>query len=157
MPQQKMTVCVVCCHVVMLSVVKRVNICLLLLHTLMDYNQTWVIGATWQPTFVDGVKGHTLRSKVNLFCLFLQYLQQLHFTIASKDLQFLISGNHNTLLIIVSYTDVLTIDCYLLSYTAILLIQCNLCHYAHLIIFHRIQYFVPVFINNSHLYKCQLG
>ena len=43
---------------------KRVNICLYIPHTLMDFNQTWVIGATWGPSFVDEVKGHISGSKV---------------------------------------------------------------------------------------------
>ena len=30
----------------------------------MDCNQTQVIGATWQPAFIDGVKGHKPRAKV---------------------------------------------------------------------------------------------
>ena len=47
----------------MLSVVvvcheKRVNISLYLPHALMDFNQCWVIDATWEPSFVDVVKGH---------------------------------------------------------------------------------------------------
>ena len=30
----------------------------------MDFNQSWVIDATWEPSFVDDVKGHISRSKV---------------------------------------------------------------------------------------------
>ena len=30
----------------------------------MDFNQSWVIDATWEPSFVDEVKGHISRSKV---------------------------------------------------------------------------------------------
>ena len=33
-------------------------------HALMDFNQSWVINATWEPSFVDEVKGHISRSKV---------------------------------------------------------------------------------------------
>ena len=50
-----------CC---LLSVVKRVNIWLYLPHALMDFNQSWVIDATSEPSFVDEVKGHISRSKV---------------------------------------------------------------------------------------------
>ena len=32
----------------------------------MDFNQSWVIDATWEPSFVDEVKGHITRSKVIL-------------------------------------------------------------------------------------------
>ena len=31
---------------------------------LMDFNQSWVIDATWEPSFVDDVKGHISRSNV---------------------------------------------------------------------------------------------
>ena len=44
-----------CCCLLMLSVVKRVNIWFYLPHALMDFNQSWVIVATWDPTFVDEV------------------------------------------------------------------------------------------------------
>ena len=47
-----------CCCLLMLSVVKRVNIWLYFPHALMDFNQSWVIDATWEPSFVDEVKGH---------------------------------------------------------------------------------------------------
>ena len=30
----------------------------------MDFNQSWVIDATWEPSFVDKVKGYISRSKV---------------------------------------------------------------------------------------------
>ena len=40
------------------------NIWLYLPHALMDFNQSWVIDATWEPSFVDVVKGHISRSKV---------------------------------------------------------------------------------------------
>ena len=31
----------------------------------MDFNQSWVVGVTWEPSFVDEVKGHNIpRSKV---------------------------------------------------------------------------------------------
>ena len=43
---------------------KQVNIWLYLQHALMDFNQSWVIDATWEPSFVDEVKGHILRLKV---------------------------------------------------------------------------------------------
>ena len=46
---------------------KRVNIWLYILylpHALMDFNQSWVIGAAWEPSFVAEVKGHMSRSKV---------------------------------------------------------------------------------------------
>ena len=58
-----------CC--LLLSVVcreKRVNIWLYLPHVLMDFNQSWVIDATWKPSFVDEVKGHISRSKVISLC-----------------------------------------------------------------------------------------
>ena len=42
---------------------KGVNIWLYLPHGLMDFNQSWVIDATWEPSFVDVVKGHISRSK----------------------------------------------------------------------------------------------
>ena len=45
-----------CCWLLMLSVVKRVNIWFYLPHALMDFNHSWVIGATWDPAFVDEVK-----------------------------------------------------------------------------------------------------
>ena len=48
----------------LLSVVKMVNIWLYLPHALMDFNQSWVIDATWEPSFVDEVKGNISRSKV---------------------------------------------------------------------------------------------
>ena len=58
-----------CCLLMLLSVdvacrEKRVNIWLYLPHALMDFNQSWVIDATWEPSFVDEVKGHISRSKV---------------------------------------------------------------------------------------------
>ena len=43
---------------------KRVNIWPYLPHALMDLNQTWVMDATWEPSFVDEVKGHIPRLKV---------------------------------------------------------------------------------------------
>ena len=52
------------CCLLLLSVVKRANIWLYLPHALMDFNQSWVIDATWEPSFVDEVKGHISRSKV---------------------------------------------------------------------------------------------
>ena len=30
----------------------------------MDLNQSWTIGKTWEPSFVDEVQGHISRSKV---------------------------------------------------------------------------------------------
>ena len=58
-------VVVVCwCCLLLLSVVKRANIWLYLPHALMDFNQSWVIDVTWEPWFVDEVKGHISRSKV---------------------------------------------------------------------------------------------
>ena len=30
----------------------------------MDFDQSWVIGATWEPSFVDEIKDHIPRSKV---------------------------------------------------------------------------------------------
>ena len=33
-------------------------------HALMHFNWSWVIYATWEPSFVDKVKGHISRSKV---------------------------------------------------------------------------------------------
>ena len=50
--------------VVVLSVVKRVNIWLYLLNALMNFNQSWIIDATWEPSFADEVKGNKSRSKV---------------------------------------------------------------------------------------------
>ena len=52
-------VCWCCC-----PLWKRVNIWLYLPHALMDFNQSWVIDATWKPSFVDEVRGHISRSKV---------------------------------------------------------------------------------------------
>ena len=52
------------CCLLMLSVVKRVNIWLYLPHALLDFNQSWAIDATWEPSFVEEVKGHIPRSKV---------------------------------------------------------------------------------------------
>ena len=52
------------CCCMLLSVVKRVNIWLYRPHALMDFNESWVIDATWEPSFVDEVKGHISRSKV---------------------------------------------------------------------------------------------
>ena len=43
---------------------KHVNIWLYRPHTSMDFNQSWVIDATWEPSFVDEVKGYISRSKV---------------------------------------------------------------------------------------------
>ena len=37
---------------------KKVNIWLYLPHALMDFNQSWAIDSTWEPLFVDEVKGH---------------------------------------------------------------------------------------------------
>ena len=55
---------VVCCRLLWNSV----NIWLYLphhqWHALVDFNQSWVIYATWEPSFVDEVKGHISRSKV---------------------------------------------------------------------------------------------
>ena len=48
----------------LLSVVKRANIWVYLPHALMNFNQSWVIDATWEPSFVDEVKVHISRSKV---------------------------------------------------------------------------------------------
>ena len=61
---------VVVCHE------KRVNIWLYLPHDLVDFNQSWVIGATWKPSYtwfidkiwkpsyVHAVKDHKSKSKV---------------------------------------------------------------------------------------------
>ena len=54
--------CSSCC--LLLSVVKRVNIWLYLPHALMGFNQSWVIDATWEPSFVDEVKSRISRLKV---------------------------------------------------------------------------------------------
>ena len=43
---------------------RQVNIWIYLPHALMDFNQSWVKGATWEPSFADAVKGHISRSKV---------------------------------------------------------------------------------------------
>ena len=51
------------CYLLVSVVKKRVNIWLYLPHALMDFNQSWVIDATWEPSFVE-VKGHISRSKV---------------------------------------------------------------------------------------------
>ena len=53
---------IVCCVLMLLW--KRVNFWLYLPHALMDFNQSWVIDATWEPSFVDEVKSHISRSKV---------------------------------------------------------------------------------------------
>ena len=53
-----------CCCLLMLSVVKRVNIWLYLPHALVDFNQSLVIDAIWEPASVDEVKSHISRSKV---------------------------------------------------------------------------------------------
>ena len=50
---------VVCCCCLLWEQVK-----IWLPHALMDFNQSWVIDATWEPSFVDKVKGHISRSKV---------------------------------------------------------------------------------------------
>ena len=42
-----------CCLLMLLYVVKRVNIWLYLPHALKHFNQSWVIDATWEPSFVD--------------------------------------------------------------------------------------------------------
>ena len=42
----------------------QVNIWLYLPRALMDFNQSWVIDATWEPSFVDEVRGHISWSKV---------------------------------------------------------------------------------------------
>ena len=41
---------------------KQVNKWLYLPHALMDFNQSWVTDTTWEPSFVDEVKGHISRS-----------------------------------------------------------------------------------------------
>ena len=63
-----------CCCLLLLVVIvvcrcclllwKQVNIWLYLPHALMDFNQSWVIDATREPSFVDEVKCHISRSKV---------------------------------------------------------------------------------------------
>ena len=53
-----------CCCLSVVVKTKWVNIWLYLPHALMDFNQSWVIDAKWEPSFVDEVKGHISRSKV---------------------------------------------------------------------------------------------
>ena len=51
-----------CCYLLLLW--KQINIWLYLLHALMDVNQSLVIDATWEPSYVNEVKSRILRSKV---------------------------------------------------------------------------------------------
>ena len=50
----------VCC----LLLWKQVNVCIYFPHTLMDFNETWVIDVRWKPLFIDEAKGHIPRAKV---------------------------------------------------------------------------------------------
>ena len=61
-PLLSVVVVVCCCHCLLW---KRVNIWLYLPHALMDFNQSWLVDATWEPSFVDEVKGH-LRSSCKI-------------------------------------------------------------------------------------------
>ena len=57
----------VCVYVCMCVCGKNVNPsfdALYLWHAVMDQVQTWVLGVTWEPSYVNEVKGHIPRSKV---------------------------------------------------------------------------------------------
>ena len=47
-----------CCCCCLLLLWNQVNIWLYLPHALMDFNQRLIIDETWEPSFVDEVKGH---------------------------------------------------------------------------------------------------